>query len=73
MIVNTYVFVVFFIELTHKPWPRNNKKREGSGSLPKNETYRKNVPSQRGRGQMDKRPRSRGATNFAVGGAQNTG
>lgn len=60
-------------ELTHKPWPRNNKKREGSGSLPKNESYRKNVPSQRGRGQMDKRPRTRGTTNFAVGGAQKTG
>ncbi|XP_039746928.1 RING finger protein 10 [Pararge aegeria] len=60
-------------ETTHKPWPRNNKKREGSANLPKYDPSRKNVPSQRGRGQMDKRPRTRGAPNFSVGGAQNTG
>ncbi|CAK1545237.1 unnamed protein product [Leptosia nina] len=60
-------------ELTHKPWPRNNKKRETSGNLPKNENNRKNTPAQRGRGQGDKRPRPRGANNFVVGGAQNTG
>ncbi|XP_034840552.1 E3 ubiquitin-protein ligase RNF10 [Maniola hyperantus] len=60
-------------ESTYKPWPRNNKKREGSGNVPKNDPIRKNAPSQRGRGQMDKRPRTRGTTNFAVGGAQNTG
>lgn len=62
-----------FIELTHKPWPRSNKKREGPGSVPKNEPCRKNMPSPRGRGQMDKRPRTRGTTNFPVGGTQNTG
>lgn len=60
-------------ELTHKPWPRSNKKREGPGSVPKNEPCRKNMPSPRGRGQMDKRPRTRGTTNFLVGGTQNTG
>lgn len=61
------------VESTCKPWPRSNKKREGSGNVPKNEPNRKNAPAQRGRGQMDKRPRARGASNFAVGGAQNTG
>lgn len=61
-------------ESTHKPWPRNNKKREGPGNTPKNEPYRKNVPAQRGRGQVDRRPRPRGgAVNFSVGGAQDTG
>ncbi|XP_032513294.1 E3 ubiquitin-protein ligase RNF10 [Danaus plexippus] len=59
-------------ELTHKPWPRNNKKREGPGATLKNDPYRKNVQSQRGRGQMDKRPCARGTTNFIVGGTQNT-
>ncbi|KAJ0180660.1 hypothetical protein K1T71_004064 [Dendrolimus kikuchii] len=60
-------------EVTHKPWPRNNKKREGNGTTPKNEPYRKNTPSQRGRGQIDRRPRPRGPTDFAVGGTQNPG
>ncbi|CAK1581700.1 unnamed protein product [Parnassius mnemosyne] len=59
-------------ELTHKPWLRNNKKREGSGAAPKNEPFRRNPPSQRGRGQIDKRSRARG-TNFIVGGTQITG
>ncbi|XP_075969810.1 E3 ubiquitin-protein ligase RNF10 [Anticarsia gemmatalis] len=58
-------------ELTHKPWPRNNKKREGPGSAPKNEPYRKNGPPQRGRGQVDKRPRARGPSGFPVGGTPN--
>ncbi|CAF4938198.1 unnamed protein product [Pieris macdunnoughi] len=58
-------------ELTYKPWPRNNKKRETSGTVPKNENYRKNLPVQRGRGQVDKKPRSLGANNFTVGGAEN--
>ncbi|XP_026494880.1 E3 ubiquitin-protein ligase RNF10 [Vanessa tameamea] len=58
-------------ELTHKPWPRSNKKREVSGSIPKNEPNRKNIPSQRGRGQMDKRPRARGSADFIVGGTPN--
>ncbi|XP_063620423.1 E3 ubiquitin-protein ligase RNF10 [Cydia splendana] len=57
-------------ELTHKPWPKNNKKREGPGSAPKNEPNRKNVPAQRGRGQIDRRPRARGAPNYALGGAE---
>lgn len=61
-----------YAELTHKPWPRNNKKREGPGATLKNDPYRKNVQSQRGRGQMDKRPCARGTTNFIVGGTQNT-
>lgn len=65
--------IIYFLDLTHKPWPRNNKKREGAGSAPKNEQYRRNAPSQRGRGQVDKRPRPRGDTGYAVGGAQNTG
>lgn len=60
-------------EVTHKPWPRNNKKREGPSSAPKNEPYRKNAPAQRGRGQVDRRPRPRGPANYAVGGTQNTG
>ncbi|KAL0842268.1 hypothetical protein ABMA28_014408 [Loxostege sticticalis] len=60
-------------ELTHKPWPRNNKKREGPSGAPKNEPYRKNVPAQRGRGAVDRRPRARGPTGFNVGGTQNTG
>ncbi|XP_063821938.1 E3 ubiquitin-protein ligase RNF10 [Ostrinia nubilalis] len=59
-------------DLTHKPWPRNNKKREGPAGAPKNEPYRKNVPAQRGRGAVDRRPRPR-PTGFNVGGAQNTG
>lgn len=62
-----------FTEVTHKPWPRNNKKREGSSNTPKNESSRKNVPSQRGRGQMDKRPRTRGGSNFSMGRTENTG
>ncbi|XP_047988721.1 RING finger protein 10 [Leguminivora glycinivorella] len=57
-------------ELTHKPWLRNNKKREGPGSAPKNEPNRKNVPVQRGRGQIDRRPRARGSPNYAMGGAE---
>ncbi|XP_049867448.1 RING finger protein 10 [Pectinophora gossypiella] len=61
-------------ELTHKPWPRNNKKREGPNNAPKNEPNRKNVPAPRGRGQVDRRPRPRGGpSNFLVGGTQNTG
>ncbi|XP_026724633.1 RING finger protein 10 [Trichoplusia ni] len=59
-------------ELTNKPWPRNNKKREGPGSAPKNETSRKNVPSQRGKGQFDRRPRPRGSGTYAMGGTPNT-
>lgn len=58
-------------ELTHKPLPRNIKKREGPNSTPKNEPYRKNVPAQRGKGQLDRRPRPRGSTNNTVGGTQN--
>ncbi|CAH2086249.1 unnamed protein product [Euphydryas editha] len=60
-------------ESTQKPCLRNNKKREGPGIIPKNEPGRKNIPSSRGRGQMDKRPRTRGTTNLPVGGTQNTG
>lgn len=60
-------------ESTHKPWPRNNKKREGAGSAPKNEPYRKNAPAQRGRGAVDRRPRARGLPGYNVGGAQNAG
>lgn len=62
----------YYIDLTHKPWPRNNKKREGSGAAPKNEPYRRNVPPQKGRGQIDKRSRPREPT-FNVGGTQNAG
>ncbi|RVE47989.1 hypothetical protein evm_007397 [Chilo suppressalis] len=58
-------------ESTHKPWPRNNKKREGQGSSSKNEPYCKNAPAQRGRGPVDRRPRTRGPPSFNVGGAQN--
>lgn len=58
--------------MTNKPWPRNNKKREGPGSAPKNETSRKNVPSQRGKGQFDRRPRPRGSGTYAMGGTPNT-
>ncbi|KAI5632095.1 zinc finger, c3HC4 type (RING finger) domain-containing protein [Phthorimaea operculella] len=61
-------------ESTHKPWPRNNKKREGPGNAPKNEPYRKRgAPAAGGRGQVDRRPRARGgpASSF-MGGAQNT-
>ena len=57
----------------HKPWPRNNKKREGTGSAPKNEPYRKNVPSQRGRGQVDRRSHPRGCPGYPMGGTQNPG
>ncbi|XP_023939632.2 RING finger protein 10 [Bicyclus anynana] len=60
-------------ESSYKPWPRNSKKREGTANVSKNDLSRKNVPSQRGRGQMDKRPQPRGTTNFSVGGTQNTG
>ncbi|XP_045491398.1 RING finger protein 10 [Colias croceus] len=60
-------------ELTHKPWQRNNKKRETPGNAPKNENYRKNIPAQRGRGPADKRPHAHGANNFVVGGTPNTG
>ncbi|XP_013196029.2 E3 ubiquitin-protein ligase RNF10 [Amyelois transitella] len=59
-------------ELTNKPWPRNNKKREGPNNAPKNETNRKNAPAQRGRGQIDRRPRARGTSGYVVGGTQNT-
>lgn len=59
-------------ELSHKPWPRNNKKREGLGNAPKNEPYRKSGPSQRGRGQVDRRPRTRGSSEFSVGGTPST-
>lgn len=62
----------YYIDLTHKPWPRNNKKREGSGAAPKNEPYRRNVPPQKGRNQIDKRSRTREPT-FNVGGTQNAG
>lgn len=57
-----------FLDLTQRPWPRNNKKREGPGSAPKNEPGRKNVPAQRGRGQVDRRPRARGPAGYLVGG-----
>ncbi|XP_013145982.1 PREDICTED: RING finger protein 10 [Papilio polytes] len=57
-------------ELTHKPWP-GSKKRDGSGAASKNEPFRRNQP-QRGRGQIDKRSRVRGA-NSIVGGTQNSG
>ncbi|CAG9114655.1 unnamed protein product [Plutella xylostella] len=60
-------------ELTHKPAPRYNKKREGPASAPKNDPARKNGPAQRGRGQMDRRPRARGSPGFAMGGAEITG
>ncbi|KAI8434765.1 hypothetical protein MSG28_003282 [Choristoneura fumiferana] len=56
-------------ELTHKPWPRGNKKREGPGSAPKNEPNRKN-PAQRGRGQVDRRPRARGIPGSFMGGTE---
>lgn len=56
----------------HKPWTRNNKKREGNGTTPKNEPPRKNVPTQRGRGQVDKRQHTRGTTGFTLGGTQNS-
>ncbi|XP_047021297.1 RING finger protein 10 [Helicoverpa zea] len=59
-------------DLTQRPWPRNNKKREGPGSTPKNEPSRKNVPAQRGRGQVDRRPRARGPTGYPMGGTSNT-
>lgn len=62
-----------FLELTHKPAPRYNKKREGPASAPKNDPARKNGPAQRGRGQMDRRPRARGSPGFAMGGAEITG
>ncbi|KAJ8725786.1 hypothetical protein PYW08_003969 [Mythimna loreyi] len=55
-------------DLTQRPWPRSNKKREGPGNAPKNEPSRKNVPTQRGRGQVDRRPRTRGPTGYPVGG-----
>ncbi|XP_041977256.1 RING finger protein 10 isoform X2 [Aricia agestis] len=57
--------------VVNKPWPRS-KKREGSSNQPKNEPYRKNVLSSRGRGSMDKRPRPRDGPNLFMGGAQNT-
>ncbi|XP_053625855.1 E3 ubiquitin-protein ligase RNF10 [Plodia interpunctella] len=60
-------------ELTHKPWPRNNKKREGPNNASKNEPNRKNVPTQRGRGQVDRRARARGSSSYVVGGTANTG
>lgn len=60
-------------DLTHKPWPRNNRKREGSNNTPKNEPYRKNALSQRGRGPVDRKPRPRGSSGFLVGGASSTG
>lgn len=59
-------------DLTQRPWPRNNKKREGPGITPKNEPSRKNVPAQRGRGQVDRRPRARGPTGYPMGGTSNT-
>ncbi|XP_021185047.3 E3 ubiquitin-protein ligase RNF10 [Helicoverpa armigera] len=59
-------------DLTQRPWPRNNKKREGPGSAPKNEPSRKNVPAQRGRGQVDRRPRARGPAGYPMGGTSNT-
>lgn len=58
---------------THKPWPRNNKKREGLGSAPKNEPYRRNLSAQRGRGQVDRRSHPRGNPGIPMGGTQNTG
>ncbi|VVC92685.1 unnamed protein product [Leptidea sinapis] len=61
------------LELTHKPLPRNNKKRETSASNPKNENNRKNLSTPRARGQLDKRPRPRGSAGIALGGAQSTG
>lgn len=62
----------YFLESTPRPWPRNNKKREGPGSTPKNEPNRKNAPAQHGRGQYDRRPRPRGSGGYHVGGTQNT-
>lgn len=62
-----------FADSAHKPLPRYNKKREGPPSAPKNEPYRKNVPAQRGRGQVDRRPRARGSSGYAMGGMENTG
>uniref|UniRef100_A0A2A4JAK1 E3 ubiquitin-protein ligase RNF10 n=1 Tax=Heliothis virescens TaxID=7102 RepID=A0A2A4JAK1_HELVI len=59
-------------DLTQRPWPRNNKKREGPGTAPKNEPSRKNVPAQRGRGQIDRRPRARGPAGYPMGGTSNT-
>ncbi|XP_072943437.1 E3 ubiquitin-protein ligase RNF10 [Epargyreus clarus] len=59
-------------ELTHKPWLRNNKKREGN-NVQKNEPNRRNVVPQRGRGQIDRRPQNRGASSSLMGGTQNTG
>ncbi|XP_059056973.1 E3 ubiquitin-protein ligase RNF10 [Achroia grisella] len=60
-------------DLTHKPWPRSNKKREGPNSAPKNEPYRKNTSTQRGRGSADRKPRPRGPSGFVVGGTQSAG
>ncbi|GBP14516.1 RING finger protein 10 [Eumeta japonica] len=59
-------------ELTNKPWPRHNKKREGPGGTPKNDPFRKNAISAKGRGNIDKRPRVRGPTGL-VGGVEVTG
>ncbi|KOB72656.1 RING finger protein [Operophtera brumata] len=56
-----------------QPQSRANAIDCKKSSAPKNEQYRRNAPAQRGRGQVDKRPRPRGDTGYAVGGAQNTG
>ncbi|KAM3963048.1 LOW QUALITY PROTEIN: E3 ubiquitin-protein ligase RNF10 [Aphomia sociella] len=60
-------------DLTHKPLPRNNKKREVPNNTPKNEPYRKNAPTQRGRGSVERKPRARGSSSNFMGGTQNTG
>lgn len=53
-----------------KPWPRQNKKREGNGTTSKNESNRKNPTFQRGKG-CDKRPRARSGDGF-LGGKEDT-
>lgn len=59
-------------DLTHKPWPRNNKKREGPGGTPKNEPFRKNVSVPRGRGSGDRRSRPRESASSQMDGTPNS-
>lgn len=65
--------VIIFVDLTFKPWPRHNKKREVLNNAQKNDASRKNIPPVRGRGQLDRRQRVRENNGFVLGGTSGTG
>ncbi|CAB3242490.1 unnamed protein product [Arctia plantaginis] len=61
------------VELTQKPWSRNNnKKRDGPSTAPKNEPFRKNGLVHSARTQVEKRPRTRSTVDLSVGGTTNS-